>query len=93
VSDQEFLFSVELSDEARFDTMLIDLAAAVLGQVGSRPADLGAVTAALRGALAADAVRTPRRCDVRFQADGGWLHVVLSCSGRPAWRTSLAIPR
>ena len=51
MSDHEFLFALELSDEKTFDGMLAELAQAVLVYVGlGRPA-IDELSRALRGAL------------------------------------------
>jgi hypothetical protein len=94
VPDHEFLFALELPDGARrLDGMLTDLAAAVLGHVGYRGEGLMEITAVLREAITAGAAGRRHRCDVAFRAHAGELQVVVSCGGRPEWRTTLTLPR
>jgi hypothetical protein len=92
VSDHEFLFALELSDETAFDRMLTELADAVLVFAGlSKPA-IDELKAVVREALASGVAHGRRRCDVRFQAHGGELHVVVAYDGAAAWQTTRSIP-
>jgi hypothetical protein len=94
VPDHEFLFALELSEDARrLDGMLTDVAAAVLGHVGFSGEGVNRITAGLREALAAGAAGRQARCDVAFRAHAGELQIVVSCSGRPEWRTTVPLPR
>jgi len=87
----EFVFSLELSDGARFDAMLTDLAKAVLHATGCPADGLAALTDILRRTLA-DAGRGRGRCDMRFQAQGGELQIGISCAGQPERRTTFTLP-
>ena len=92
MSDHEFLFSLELSDEASFDRMLTDIADAVFLHLGlTRPA-VDALVADVRTALsgAADAGRRP--CAVRFAVRAGEIEVVVAHDGSAEWRTRRPVP-
>jgi len=86
----EFLFALELSDEAHYDAMLADVAKVVLGHVGcERDA---ALRDELRAAFASGQARGHKRCDVRFTAHAGELLVVVRYSGGAEWRITRRIP-
>ena len=86
----EFLFALELSDEALYDTMLADVARVVFGHVGcEREAEL---RDELRAALKAGQAKGQRRCDVRFTAHAGELLIVVRYSGGAEWRITRRIP-
>jgi hypothetical protein len=91
VSVHEFVFALELSDGARFDAMLTDLAKAVLSAAGCPGESLVKLTAVLHQALT-DAARGHDRCDVRFQAHAGELRIGISCAGQPERRTTFTLP-
>lgn len=93
MSDHEFLFALELSDEARYGEMLNEVAAAVLGYAGCPNGAMDATTASLRKALSAAAADGHSRCDVRFTAHAGELLIIVACAGRPEWRTTLTLPQ
>jgi hypothetical protein len=93
VSDQhEFVFALELSDEPHFDSMLADLAAAVLVHVGYQAPAIDELRAVLRKALAAGAPNGQHRCDVQFRAQNGELHIAVVFAGGTEWRTTRALP-
>jgi hypothetical protein len=92
VSEQEFFFALDLSDEPPFDQMVGDLALAVMGQVGYEPAVTAELTDVLRTALAQRVAGGQRRCTVRFLAGGGQLQVIVDGAGGPQWRTSRPLP-
>jgi hypothetical protein len=92
VADHDFLFALELSDQAPFDRMLGQLTAAVLGHVGYAPAAVEEIAALLRVALASGAAAGNRRCDVRFRAHAGQLHILVSYHGGAEWRTTRPLP-
>ena len=88
MSEHEFLFALDLSDEPAFNGMLTELTRAVLAHVGlaGRPSD--ELTAALGRALAEGAAAGPRRCDVRFVAHAGALQVVVLFAGGAQWEVT-----
>jgi len=90
VADSEFLFALELSDEASFDKMLGDIADAVFRHLGlARPA-VDALVGDVRHALQAGG--GGRRCEVRFLVGGGEVEIVVTHPGVPDWRTRRALP-
>jgi hypothetical protein len=92
VSDHEFLFALELSNEPPFDGMLTELAKAVLVHVGlARPA-IDELSGAFVGALARGAAHGRRRCDVRFLSHAGSLRIAVSFDGGDQWETSRPLP-
>lgn len=91
--DLEFLFALELSDQAHFDAMLSQVAAAVLGYAGCSGQRLEDMSARLREELTAGPAGSHHRCDVQFRAHAGELLITVSCAGRPEWRTTLALPQ
>lgn len=87
MSAPEFLFALELSDPARCDQMMDEVAASVFKHAGLSTADAGEALASLRSALA-DASRTGAgRCDVQFRAHAGELSIAVSAAGRE-WHTT-----
>ena len=90
MSESEFLFALELSDEASFERMLTEIAGAVFLHLGlGRPA-VDALVADVRRALGAG--KAEGRCEVRFVVRGGELEIVVSPPGAPDWRTRRALP-
>jgi hypothetical protein len=92
VSDHEFLFALDLSDEPHFDTMLAELAGTVLKYVGYQPAAIEELRGAVKAALTAGAGNGHRRCDVRFRAHSGELHITVAYAGGAEWRTTRPLP-
>jgi hypothetical protein len=93
VSDQhDFLFALELSDEAHFDSMLADLTSAVLVHVGYEAAAIDELRNVLRKALTSGASNGHSRCDVQFRAHAGQLHIAVVYAGGAEWRTTRALP-
>jgi hypothetical protein len=92
VPDQDFLFALDMSGEPPFDSMLAELARAVLGYVGCASPAIDALTGQLGAALADRAANGNRRCEVRFRARGGELEIIVAGAGRPDWRTTCPLP-
>jgi hypothetical protein len=98
VSDQDFFFALEMSDEPEFGRMLGDVVTAVLGHVGYAAPAIEELTTVLRGVLADGAASGRRRCDVRFQArasrpgQAGELQIVVARAGSAEWRTTRPLP-
>ena len=90
--DHDFLFALDLSDEAHFDAMLGDLAGSVLAYVGYTPAAVDELRGELRGALQAGQSNGNRQCDVRFTAKGGELLITVAYRGAGQWQTRRALP-
>jgi hypothetical protein len=92
VSDHEFFFALEMSDEPEFDRMFGELAWVVLGYAGYEPPAIAETAGVLRAALADRAAAGHQRCGVRFRAHGGELEIIVSCAGRAEWRTTRPLP-
>ena len=92
VSDQDFLFALDVSGDPASDQMLADLARTVLGHVGYAASAIDALTGQLRSALAERVADGKRRCEVRFRAEAGQLEIVVSGAGRADWRTAWPLP-
>ena len=98
MSDQDFFFALEMSDEPEFGRMLGELVSAVLGHAGFAAPAIEELTTALRGVLSDGAAGGQRRCDVRFQARGprpgqaGELQIVVARAGSAEWRTTRPLP-
>lgn len=92
MSDPEFLFSLELSDEASFDRMLTDIADAVFLHLGFTRAAVDALVADVRTALG-DAGKSGRRpCVLRFAVRAGEIEIVVAHDGAAEWRTRRPLP-
>jgi hypothetical protein len=92
VPGPEFVFALELSDEPYFEDMLTELAGSVLAHVGYEPPAIEKLRAVVRGALAQGATDGRRRCDVRFRAESGQLHITVGYAGAAEWRTTQPLP-
>jgi len=88
VSDHEFLFALELSEEGRFDRMLTELATAVLLHVGLAKPAIDELSTALRAVLRDGAAAGRRRCDVSFVAHAGALQIVVAYDGGAPWQAT-----
>ena len=92
MSEHEFLFALDLSDEPHFDTMLGELAGTVLKYVGYQPPMVDELKGAIKTALLAGATNGHRQCDVRFRAQQGELVITIAYAGRDEWRTVRPLP-
>lgn len=92
MSDHDFLFALDLSDEPHFDRMLQELSAAVLRYVGFDARRADAATGELRSALAAGAAGGHRHCDIRFRAAAGALRISVAFAGGRAWEATHTLP-
>jgi len=92
VSAPDFSFTLELSDEPHFGTMLAELAAAVCTHVGFQADVASELTASLGDAMAVGAAKGQSRCDVHFSTHAGTLQVVVRFAGGGEWRASRALP-
>jgi len=91
VADHDFLFALEISDDADSGRMLGELCMAVLGHVGYGEPAVAELTTALSAALSRSGAKG-RRCDVRFVAGNGELQIVVACAGAAEWRTKRPLP-
>jgi len=92
VSDHDFLFALDVSDEPRFDRMLQDLSRVVLRYVGFDTAAAEAVARDVHEALARGATAGREHCDVRFRAMGGTLRISVAFGGGRTWETARTLP-
>jgi hypothetical protein len=92
VSEQEFFFALDLSDEPPFDQMVGDLALAVMRQIGYESGVTDELTNVLHAALAQRVAGGQRHCTVRFLAGGGQLQVIVDGGSGPEWRTTRPLP-
>jgi hypothetical protein len=92
VSAHEFLFALEISDDADSGRMVGELCSAVLGHVGYGAPAVAELTDALSDALSQGGAKGARRCDVRFVAHGGQLQITVSCAGAAEWHTARPLP-
>lgn len=92
MSDHDFFFALEMSDESELGRMLGELVTAVLGHVGYAAPAIEELTTTVRGVLADGADSGRRRCDVRFQARDGELQIVVARAGSAEWRTTRPCP-
>ncbi len=92
MSDHDFFFALEMSDESELGRMLGELVTAVLGHVGYAAPAIEELTTTVRGVLADGAAGRRQRCDVRFQARDGELQIVVARAGSAEWRTTRPCP-
>ncbi len=92
MSDQDFLFSVDVAGDPASDQMVADLARTVLRHVGYANSAIDALNHELRAALSGRVSEDQRRCEVRFRSEGGQLEIVVAGAGRPEWRTTWPLP-
>ena len=92
MSDQDFLFALDVSGNPESDQMLADLARTVLGHVGYAHSAIDALSGELRVILAERVSDGKRRCEVRFRSEGGQLEIVVAGAGRAEWRTTWPLP-
>jgi hypothetical protein len=87
-----FTFSLALSHEPHFDSMLADLTGAVLRHVGYPPDAIGELSGAVQHALARGLANGGHQCEVAFRAQAGELHIDLTIVPGSTWRTSKPLP-
>ena len=83
---------MQLSDEPHFDAMVTELARAVLLHVGYEAPAIEELRGVLSRAIAAGVSNGHRRCEVRFRAHEGEMHIVVAYAGGGEWRTTRALP-
>ena len=88
---REFIFALELSDEPQYETMLAELTGAVLTHAGYQEPAIEELRGVLRSALNGRAARGAR-CDIRFRAEAGTLHITVTCAGADEWQTTRPLP-
>jgi hypothetical protein len=92
VSEQDFVFALDVSDDCDSDQMVADLARTVLGQVGCAGQAITDLMGQLRTVLAERLAGGRGRCEVRFRAGAGQLEIVVAGAGRAEWRTTCPLP-
>jgi len=92
VSDQDFVFALDVSGDSASDQMVADLARTVLGHVGYANSAIAALSGELRAAFAEHRFDGTGRCEIRFRASAGQLEIVVAGPGRADWRTSWPLP-
>ena len=92
MSDQDFLFALDVSGDPADDPMLTDLTRSVLRHVGYASGAVDAVATQLHGALAERRASGNGRSAIRFRSESGQLEIVVSGAGRADWRTTWPLP-
>jgi hypothetical protein len=92
VSEQDFVFALDVSADPDSDQMLADLTGTLLGQVGFPVADIQPLIAEVRAAVTGRSADGTRRCEVRFRAEGGALEITVTGAGGAEWRTTRPLP-
>jgi hypothetical protein len=92
VSDQDFLFALDVSGDPADDQMLTDLTRSVLGHVGYATGAVSAVAGELHRAIVERRGGGNGRCEIRFRSESGQLEIVVSGAGRADWRTTWPLP-
>ena len=92
MSDQDFVFALEVSGDPASDQMVAELARTVLGHVGYASSAIAALIGEMRAALAERLLDGKGRCQVRFRAGAGQLEIVVGGAGRAEWRTTWPLP-
>jgi hypothetical protein len=92
VGPHEFTFTLALAHEPRFDSMLAELAGAVLRHVGYGPAAVTELSGTIRQALSGVLADRGGECQVAFRAHDGALHIELRSTAGAEWRTSRPLP-
>jgi hypothetical protein len=90
VPEHTFLFSLRLPGSGEFDDMIADLTENVLRHCGFPPAAISEIGGDVKAAIPAAAAQGD--LDVRFEAAGGAIDIVVSRSGREIVRTSRRLP-
>ena len=90
--DQEFLFEVDLPDEARFDDMVMALAMNMLGHLGYPSGAATETLAGLHAELARGAAGGGRRCHIQIRAAGGEMQITVCYANGPEWRIRRPLP-
>jgi hypothetical protein len=92
VSDQDFLFAVDVSGDPADGQMVADLASTLLGHIGYESGAIASLSGELRKALAGQLSDGKGRCEVRFRTGAGQLEIVVAAAGRADWRTTRPLP-
>ena len=88
----DFVFSVNVADEGRFDEMLTVLAHALVNYAGCSGDEAGRILEGLHHALVEGAAAGLHQCSIEFRATGHELQVAVCYSGGREWRATHAVP-
>ena len=88
----EFVFSVDVADESRFDVMLVNVADGLVRHAGCRPDAAGGILDGLHHALREGVAAGHHHCRVEFRAANQQLQVVVFYAGGREWRATHALP-
>lgn len=91
MTGHEFFFSLDLSDERTFDPMLAQLARAVFAHVELSKGATDELSRLLDDAISNGAGAGHQRCDIRFVATAGELHIRVAFAGGKAWQTKRSL--
>ena len=91
MSNRDFFFALQLSDEAPFDDMLGEVAASVLGRVGCGERVAREIMGLLQGALADGVTEGLQQCEVQFRVRGSDLEIAVVFGGGREWHTTCQI--
>jgi hypothetical protein len=91
VSEHDFLFLLRLPGTGRFGPMLADLTENVLRHLGFTPAAIVEIGEEVRAGLPSGEA-AGGDLEVRFQARGGAIEIVVSTRGRQIVRASRRLP-
>lgn len=89
--DYDFIFTVDLSSDPQYDTMISDLVTSVLGYIGYDGSAIAPVARDVCGAVSGTA-NAGGRCEVRFRAAGGELNVAIVHGGVADWQITRPLP-
>ena len=81
----DFLFTLQLADEALFDDMLGEVATTVLGRLGCREDLSSEMVDLLHGALAEGVKDGLHQCEVQFRMRGDAVQIVVTFVGGRMW--------
>ena len=90
--DHDFVFALDMADDADSGRMLGELCTAVLGHVGYAAPAIAELTRELCSAVATGGGNGRRRFDIRFVAQSGSLQIIVARPGAAHWRTSRPLP-
>ena len=88
----EFLFALDLSDQAPFDEMLREVATNLLGHIGYACDAIAELVALMHAARTQGRAHGPHHCRVQFSAHAGDLQIVISYTGGSEWHTTRPLP-
>jgi len=91
VSHPEFLFALDLSDDATFDSMLTEIARAVCEHLGLTRAACDGLVADVADERTRAAAAGRRHADVRFSSHAGEFEIVVVYDDGARWRCARSL--